>query len=29
MVEEQEPEVWDALEEIVKNHPVILNIKKT
>jgi len=25
MVEEQEPEVWDALEEIVKNHPVILN----
>ena len=25
MVEDQEPEVWDALEEIVKNHPVILN----
>ncbi|MBI3128295.1 MAG: DNA-directed RNA polymerase subunit beta' [Candidatus Tectomicrobia bacterium] len=25
MVEEERPEVWDVLEEVVKNHPVILN----
>lgn len=25
MVEESAPEVWDALEEIVKHHPVLLN----
>lgn len=25
MVEESAPEVWDALEEIVKRHPVLLN----
>ncbi len=25
MVEEDRPEVWDVLEEVVKNHPVILN----
>ena len=25
MVEEERPEVWDVLEEVVRNHPVILN----
>ena len=25
MVEESEPEVWDILESVVKNHPVLLN----
>ena len=25
MVEEEHPEVWDVLEEVVRNHPVILN----
>jgi len=25
LVEEHEPEVWDALEEVVKNRPVLLN----
>lgn len=25
MVEEQDPEIWDALEEVVKNRPVLLN----
>jgi DNA-directed RNA polymerase subunit beta' len=25
MVDEEWPEVWDVLEEVVKNHPVILN----
>ncbi|OGL58757.1 MAG: DNA-directed RNA polymerase subunit beta', partial [Candidatus Tectomicrobia bacterium RIFCSPLOWO2_12_FULL_69_37] len=25
LVEEERPEVWDVLEEVVKNHPVILN----
>jgi len=25
MVDEERPEVWDVLEEVVKNHPVILN----
>ncbi|MDE0332683.1 MAG: DNA-directed RNA polymerase subunit beta' [Nitrospinae bacterium] len=25
MVEEERPEVWDVLEEVVQNHPVILN----
>ncbi|MDA0999733.1 MAG: DNA-directed RNA polymerase subunit beta' [bacterium] len=25
MVEEERPEVWDILEEVVKNHPVMLN----
>ena len=25
MVEEEGPEVWDVLEEVVQNHPVILN----
>ena len=25
MVDEEQPEVWDILEEVVKNHPVILN----
>ena len=25
MVEEFDPEVWDVLEDVVKNHPVLLN----
>ena len=25
MVEKQKPEVWDALEHIIREHPVILN----
>ncbi len=25
MVEERRPEVWDALEEVIKEHPVLLN----
>ncbi|HJP14452.1 MAG TPA: DNA-directed RNA polymerase subunit beta', partial [Nitrospinota bacterium] len=25
LVDEERPEVWDVLEEVVKNHPVILN----
>src|SRR6266702_3570020 len=25
MVEQQEPEVWDVLEEVIKDHPVLLN----
>ncbi len=25
MVEEQRPEVWDVLEEVIKEHPVMLN----
>ena len=25
MVDEERPEVWDVLEEVVRNHPVILN----
>jgi DNA-directed RNA polymerase subunit beta' len=25
MVEEQRPEVWDVLEEVIKEHPVLLN----
>ncbi len=25
MVEEERPEVWDVLEDVVRNHPVILN----
>ena len=25
MVEAEEPEVWDALEEVIKQHPVLLN----
>ena len=25
MVEEESPEVWDVLEDVVKNRPVLLN----
>jgi len=25
MVEQQEPVVWDILEEVIKDHPVLLN----
>ena len=25
MVEQQEPIVWDILEEVIKDHPVLLN----
>ncbi len=25
MVEQQEPIVWDILEEVIKDHPVMLN----
>ncbi len=25
MVEQQKPEVWDILEEVIKEHPVLLN----
>ena len=25
MVEQENPEVWDILEEVIKQHPVLLN----
>jgi DNA-directed RNA polymerase beta' subunit len=25
MVEQQRPEVWDILEEVIREHPVLLN----